>query len=127
MKFRLLLAAFLLGPVACATEAKPAVDFLQFNPDEKPFGQADAEKLASAEFHRLHGDCGMTIFKERRFEMWIFETRVGYAGVPGPDIVVISTRPSVPEVAGTVSRLRLRDMLEPIPARAAAPVSPWSD
>ena len=93
MKMRFLLAASLLGSVGFAAEARPQPDFLAFKPAAQPFGLVDAERLASVEFRRLYGACGMTIFKERRFEAWIFETRIGYAGVQGPDLVVFSTAP----------------------------------
>ena len=118
MKMRFLLAASLLGSVGFAAEARPQPDFLAFKPAAQPFGLVDAERLASVEFRRLYGACGMTIFKERRFEAWIFETRIGYAGVKGPDLVVFSTAPgSVVEMVESLPRKKLRDMLEPMPER----------
>jgi hypothetical protein len=71
-----------------------ADDFQTF--EARPFGRVDAERLADTEFQTRHGACGMVIFKERRFEAWIFETRIGYAGAKGPDLIVFSTRVSDP-------------------------------
>jgi hypothetical protein len=97
-----------------------ADDFQTF--EARPFGRVDAERLADAEFQARHGACGMVIFKERRFEAWIFETRIGYAGGKGPDLIVFSTRVSDPlEMFSSQGKPA---PLPQHPAEAAMPVDP---
>jgi hypothetical protein len=86
----LVAVAVISGCSAVPTMAKE--DFMSFR--VKPFGREDAERLASEKFEKLYGACGAVIFKERRFEAWVFETRIGYAGTKGPDITVFSSAPS---------------------------------
>lgn len=92
----LLVASMALG-VAVADSKKVQADFLEFRPAAKPFGIEDAQRLANEQFRQRSGLCGGPTFKERRFEAWIFETRIGYAGAKGPDIIVYSTWPSSAE------------------------------
>lgn len=90
-----ILGLLVLFSASSALFAGSSPDFLSFSAEPaKPFGREDAEKLASAQFDERYGACGIVIFKERKFEAWTFETRIGYGGVKGPDIVVYSTSSS---------------------------------
>lgn len=52
----------------------------------------EVEALASEEFVRRFGQCGMFTFAERNGNYWTFSTNIGYGGVPGPDMVVVFPR-----------------------------------
>ena len=114
MKTSIALLLLFVCATAFPKEEKAGAAFLDFKPDIKPFSQADAERLASEQFQRRFGACGMVIFKGRKFEAWIFETRIGYAGSKGPDIVVFSSFPSsVAEMAQSLAKIDPRLSLVP--------------
>ncbi len=60
-----------------------------------PFGLAQAQELADARRQRSFGMCGACAFKGRVGIVWIFSTRLGYAGTPGPDIMVVEPSSAV--------------------------------
>jgi hypothetical protein len=80
---------------AGASAEKDSRTFLEFHPTAPPivFRIEQAQALADAQFARIYGACGMTVFKGMKGRVWTFETRVGYGGTPGPDISVVE--PSV--------------------------------
>jgi hypothetical protein len=132
MKRLIYLAACAAGVAIAASEKMPKSGFLEFRADARPFELSNAERLATEQFNQRFGACGMVIFKERKFEAWIFETRIGYAGAKGPDIVVFSTRPgSVEGLFGKKSEKRPDQAPEPTPTAitpaANARITPTAD
>jgi hypothetical protein len=91
MSTRLLAISFFAAVVAFASNAKPSADFLDFQlpPAAKRFGIVQAQELADAQRITLYGLCGASVFKEKKGRVWIFETKIGYAGLPRPDIAVV--------------------------------------
>jgi hypothetical protein len=88
----------LLAPAcsACADE-KSAQAFFDFRPKVvAPFGIVEAQTLADAKRAAVYGVCGMSIFKEKKGLVWIFETKVGYGGSRAPDISVIEPHAPLP-------------------------------
>jgi hypothetical protein len=84
-----------------AAEKKMDDAFLSFRATAapRPFGIAEAEALANAKFMAVYGVCGMVLFKEKKGPIWIFATKVGYAGTPGRDIAIVEPPPTVPSFA----------------------------
>ncbi|HKB57307.1 MAG TPA: hypothetical protein VKC51_06935 [Lacunisphaera sp.] len=87
MKILLLAVIPLLG---FSAEKNPSADSVPAAQaaEESAFGLVAAQKLADARRCELHGVCGMCLFKERIGDAWVFRTKVGYAGLPAPDITV---------------------------------------
>jgi len=63
---------------------------------ERAFGYLEAHAMADAQRVALYGDCGMCVYKEQRGPVWVFQTRIGYAGTPGADISVITPEKKLP-------------------------------
>ena len=107
--------SLLFGCVAARAEKENASDiFLDFRPTPQPFTVVDAERLASEQFRQRFGSCGMVVFKERKFEAWIFETLISYAGTKGPDTVVFSSSPSsVDQMVQTTAKIDSRASIVP--------------
>ena len=85
------LVVFLCAAVAAlASETKKTSDFFAFEaPAKKAFGLAQAQVLADTQRVAVHGACGMCVFKEKNGLVWVFETKVGYAGIWAADISVV--------------------------------------
>ena len=98
MKTQVILIALIGITVVSAAEKKMDHPFLSFRAtaEPRPFGIAEAEALANAKFGAVYGVCGMVLFKEKKGPIWIFETKVGYAGMPGCDIAIVEPPPIVP-------------------------------
>ena len=112
--------ALLSGCSAVTATAKE--DFLSFR--VKPFGREVAERLAGEKFEKRYGACGMVIFKERQFEAWVFETRIGYAGTKGPDIIVFSSAPSsISDILESARQRAPNQSSEPTPTSVTTPAA----
>jgi hypothetical protein len=97
----IVIALFTTVCFACAGE-KSAQAFVDFRPKlAVPFGIVEAQALADAKRAAVYGVCGMSIFKEKKGPVWIFETKVGYGGSPGPDISVVESPVPLPSFGPT--------------------------
>jgi hypothetical protein len=63
----------------------------------RPFTRRDAEAIAGRRFGERYGACGMVRLKERVGNVWVFETRIGYGGIPGGDIAVVEPAQALPD------------------------------
>lgn len=85
-----LIAIALIG-FAAAAAASTKQDGRPPEPAAQPlFGQAQAQALANARCRAMFGE-GEAVFKEKIGPVWVFRTRLGYAGTPGPDISILPT------------------------------------
>jgi hypothetical protein len=93
MKYAVLMVLMFCKLAASST----ASDFLTFRPATvQKFRLPEAQALADAERMVRYGACGMSVFKEKKGDLWVFETRVGYAGSPAADIIVIPPSSAFP-------------------------------
>ena len=85
------LSVFLCAAAAAlASEIKKPSDFLAFEaPAKKVFSLAQAQVLADMQRVAVHGACGMCVFKEKKGLVWVFETKIGYAGIRAADISIV--------------------------------------
>lgn len=63
---------------------------------DQPLTLTRATELADAQRIARYGACGMVRLKAKQGSLWIFETQVGYAGTPAPDIVIADPKPTLP-------------------------------
>jgi hypothetical protein len=97
---KLLLVLGFLGVAALAfgaDEKRPGSSpDLHAQPGSAGFGLAQAQALADVQRIAKYGVCGMSVFKEKQGAIWLFATKVGYAGIAAPDIAVIEPPGSPP-------------------------------
>jgi hypothetical protein len=89
-----------------ASDKKCGCDFLDFKParESTRFGLVQAQAMADARRTALYGVCGASVFKEKKGPVWVFETKVGYGGLPGPDISVIEPPTLLPSFGKSEKR-----------------------
>jgi hypothetical protein len=86
--------AILIGLVSGALNAAPSESShpfvaAQLRDDLSTFGLEQAQAIADSQRVALYGLCGMCVFKQKIGVLWIFETRIGYAGSKVADIRVM--------------------------------------
>lgn len=87
----------LLLPMAGAKGAEFQKNFpAELRNREPAFGYLDAYAIAEAQRIALYGPCGMCVYKEQRGPVWVFGTKIGYGGLPAPDICVIEPEKKLP-------------------------------
>ena len=72
------------------------------DPDPSYIGPKKMQAMAQ---RQLAGMEGMVKFKEKIGRLWVYETRVGYAGTPGPITAVVEPTLEIPNFDKTPAEL----------------------